>query len=160
MTNRGGMGMRRFAMPAAVLAAAAIWWSTLAWLLLSYVARASAAVNYADAPGQQAVASSFLEKGVLYLVYRGAIVPAAADWLRATFEAHAAEAKVVALVADSPGGSVREGELIIEQLRRIKVTHRLVTVVAAGSSCSSMLRADSIAGTRAPCSRGLSVPDP
>jgi ATP-dependent protease ClpP protease subunit len=42
------------------------------------------------------------------------------------------------LILNSPGGSVEEGERVIDVLRDIRLTHRLETAVFQGATCASM----------------------
>jgi hypothetical protein len=54
------------------------------------------------------------------------------------FEARRAYATRVVLILDSGGGSVAEGERVIDVLGRIKQTHQLMTAVDHGQKCGSM----------------------
>jgi hypothetical protein len=75
---------------------------------------------------------------VLVMVWRGAVQPGISRKIRAAFEKHRDAITTVELRLDSTGGSVKEGERVIEVLREIKRTHKLITTVAAGKRCASM----------------------
>jgi hypothetical protein len=61
-----------------------------------------------------------------------------ADYLRNAWAKYRAVSHRLVLSLDSPGGQVEEGERAIHVLQEIKLTHRIVTVVAHGKQCSSM----------------------
>jgi hypothetical protein len=58
--------------------------------------------------------------------------------IRAAFEKHKDSFSVIEFIINSGGGSVKEGERVIEVLQDIKKTHRLYTGVLAGKTCGSM----------------------
>ena len=60
------------------------------------------------------------------------------DEISAAFEQNKSTIKKVELKLDSVGGSVAEGEKVIDVLKKIKTTHKLYTVVGAGRRCGSM----------------------
>ena len=70
--------------------------------------------------------------------WQGEIAAPMAAQISEAFEARKAGATRFLLLLDSGGGSVAEGERVIEVLRRIKRTHELMTAVAHGQKCGSM----------------------
>ncbi len=75
---------------------------------------------------------------VLVMAWKGAVRKGISQKIRAAFEKHKDAITTVELRLDSTGGSVKEGERVIEVLRDIKRTHKLITAVAAGKRCASM----------------------
>jgi hypothetical protein len=75
---------------------------------------------------------------VLVMTWTGAVRPGMARAIRAAFDKHKDSFRVIKFVVDSGGGSVREGERVIDVLQDIKKTHRLYTGVLAGKRCGSM----------------------
>ena len=61
-----------------------------------------------------------------------------ANQIRDAFESRKGQATRFVLRIASYGGSVAEGERVIEVLRQIKSTHQLETIVAQGDVCASM----------------------
>jgi hypothetical protein len=74
----------------------------------------------------------------LVLQWRGRMAEPMAQQFQAAFDQHRSQANRVVLVLNSGGGSVREGERVIQILRAITRTHRLETYVTHGSTCGSM----------------------
>jgi hypothetical protein len=79
-----------------------------------------------------------LDRGTLHLHYTGPVVQGMADALARTFETNRGQSHRVVLRISSPGGSVDEGERVIDLLRRIRATHKLDTEVLHGDICASM----------------------
>src|SRR5262245_40067709 len=76
--------------------------------------------------------------GTLVRAWRAKVGQPMAAQIKEAFERHRNQGTRVVLTLDSGGGSVAEGERVIEVLRHIKETHRLVTAVAQGQKCGSM----------------------
>src|SRR5687768_14277206 len=72
------------------------------------------------------------------MAWHGESAAPMAAQLNEAFEARKAGATRFVLLLDSGGGSVAEGERVIDVLRRIKQTHELMTAVAHGHKCGSM----------------------
>jgi len=72
------------------------------------------------------------------MAWQGEIAAPMAAQISEAFEARKVGATRFLLLLDSGGGSVAEGERVIEVLRRIKRTHELMTAVAHGQKCGSM----------------------
>lgn len=72
------------------------------------------------------------------LFWDGPIFPPMAQQLEKAIAENKATTKRFLLVLNSPGGSVREGEKVIAELRQLKETHRFDTAVHAGQTCGSM----------------------
>ena len=84
-----------------------------------------------------AVDSKF-DRSTLSIFYAGPVVKGMAAILSETFNRYGGVSHRVRLFLASPGGLVREGEQVIDVLRRIRQTHRLETVVLHGDTCASM----------------------
>jgi hypothetical protein len=76
--------------------------------------------------------------GTTVMSWRGKIAVPMAQQIRHAFEANKRQSKRIVFKLDSGGGSVQEGERVIEVLRTIKETHELETVVDRGGKCGSM----------------------
>jgi hypothetical protein len=76
--------------------------------------------------------------GDLVIAWAGRVMPGMAKFIDSAFARYGKEARYVHLVIDSVGGSVAEGESVIQSLRRIKRTHRLHTLVGQAGRCYSM----------------------
>ena len=74
----------------------------------------------------------------MLLTWHGPIMAPMANQIRDAFESRKWQAKRFAFRISSYGGSVAEGERVIEVLRQIKATHELETVVTQGDVCASM----------------------
>jgi ATP-dependent protease ClpP protease subunit len=72
------------------------------------------------------------------MVWQGAIAAPMAQQIKDAFEERKHQATRFVLILSSGGGSVAEGERVIEVLRQIKGTHELETVVSQGEKCASM----------------------
>lgn len=76
--------------------------------------------------------------GAIVMQWDGGIARPMADVIRAAFKDHLGRGSRVVFRINSDGGSVAEGERVIDVLREIRRTHRLETVVERGSRCGSM----------------------
>ena len=92
----------------------------------------------AHASGQLRLSKSRRHPEVLIMRWKGEVRRGMAEKIHAAFEKHKLSHSVIRLVIDSPGGSVREGERVIQVLQTIKATHRLSTVIMPGKRCGSM----------------------
>lgn len=120
--------IRKLAVPVlAVLAAAA------AAVAASPMARADA-----PAPGRLIVEPSEANDGAITLRWNGRVASPMAAQIRNAFQSQKARSNRVVLKIHSGGGSVAEGEQVIEVLREIRKTHALETVVEQGQMCGSM----------------------
>ncbi len=94
---------------------------------------------YAKTNSGKRVGRARIDKdGDLYIDWKGPITTGMARYLRNSFRVFGDQARRVYLRMDSPGGRVGEGESVIQVLRRIRLTHRLTTVVSNGGKCLSM----------------------
>lgn len=88
---------------------------------------------------QVATAKTYLNNsGTLIIHYKGQIVPETVQYLSNQFEQHRRNTYKIVLALDSPGGNIEAGERVINLLNRIKLTHRLATMVQPGEKCASM----------------------
>jgi len=76
--------------------------------------------------------------GTTVMSWRGTVAAPMAQQIRHAFEANKRTSKRIVFKLDSGGGSVQEGERVIEVLGNIKKTHELETVVDRGGKCGSM----------------------
>lgn len=74
----------------------------------------------------------------IVMFWEGGVARPMADQIRAAFQENRERARRVVFRISSGGGSVAEGERVIEVLREIRRTHRLETVVERGHRCGSM----------------------
>lgn len=74
----------------------------------------------------------------IVMTWVGGVARPMADQIRAAFQDNKDRARRVVFRISSGGGSVAEGERVIEVLRGIRQTHRLETVVERGHRCGSM----------------------
>ncbi|NOT71646.1 MAG: peptidase [Hyphomicrobium sp.] len=74
----------------------------------------------------------------VYLQWRGKIEAPMLSEIDHAFAMHQSRARRIVLSLSSPGGSLDHGAKVVRLLRRIGETHKLETVVAAGSRCASM----------------------
>ena len=72
------------------------------------------------------------------MIWHGAVAAPMAQQIKDAFEERKQQATRFVLMLSSGGGSVAEGERVIEVLRQIKSTHELETVVSQGEKCASM----------------------
>jgi hypothetical protein len=102
-----------------------------------------AALSFADtsavaATGKLKLSKSRLHPEILVMTWKGTVRPGMAKAIRAAFEKHKDSFSIIEFIINSGGGSVKEGERVIEVLQDIKKTHRLYTGVLAGKTCGSM----------------------
>jgi ATP-dependent protease ClpP protease subunit len=76
--------------------------------------------------------------GTVRMIWYGPIAAPMAQQIRDAFEDRRQQARRFVLTLSSNGGSVAEGERVIDVLRQIKNTHELETVVTQGEKCASM----------------------
>jgi ATP-dependent protease ClpP protease subunit len=89
-------------------------------------------------PGVLRVSSPPSAAGTLLLYWDGTIAPPMAAQITQAFEAFRTSRRRIVLALNTGGGSVAEGERVIEVLRRIRITHQLDTTVGPGGRCGSM----------------------
>jgi hypothetical protein len=94
----------------------------------------------ADEVGQGRLRVKLTTSGseILVMSWQGPIAAPMATQISEAFEARRSHATRVVLILDSGGGSVAEGERVIDVLGRIKQTHQLMTAVDHGHKCGSM----------------------
>ena len=78
------------------------------------------------------------EQGKVFLRWSGKIDAPMASRIAEAFERYAGEERTFVLSLSSPGGSLDHGAEVSRQLRKFGESHRLNTVVEAGSRCASM----------------------
>jgi ATP-dependent protease ClpP protease subunit len=88
--------------------------------------------------GELKVGFSNNRVGTVIMTWHGPISAPMANQVRDAFESRKRQATRFVFRLSSHGGSVAEGERVIEVLRQIKSTHELDTVVAQGDVCASM----------------------
>jgi len=111
--------------------------AALAFALALIAAGVSA--NALDLPrGELRVGFSNTRANTMVMTWQGPIAAPMANQIRDAFESRKAQATRVVFRLSSHGGSVAEGERVIEVLRQIKSTHELDTVVSQGDVCASM----------------------
>lgn len=74
----------------------------------------------------------------IVMEWNGGIARPMAEQIRSAFREHQGRGSRVVFRINSGGGSVAEGERVIDVLREIRRTHRLETVVERGARCGSM----------------------
>ena len=74
----------------------------------------------------------------MVMSWNGPIAAPMANQIRDAFESRRQQAKRVLFRISSHGGSVAEGERVIDVLRQIRTTHLLETTVTQGDVCASM----------------------
>jgi ATP-dependent protease ClpP protease subunit len=84
------------------------------------------------------VSPSVSRPGTVLLTWNGPIVAPMANQIRDAFESRKRQSTRFVFRISSYGGSVAEGERVIEVLRQIKSTHELETAVTQGDVCASM----------------------
>lgn len=80
----------------------------------------------------------FEQNGALVFVWDKPVAAPMAFRFREAFEAVKAKSDRIVIVLDSPGGALIEGRRVIEEIERMKRTHRVDTRVKAGATCASM----------------------
>jgi ATP-dependent protease ClpP protease subunit len=88
--------------------------------------------------GELRVGFSNTRASTVVMTWQGPIAAPMANQIRDAFESRKRQATRLVLRLSSHGGSVAEGERVIEVLRQIKSTHELETVVTQGDVCASM----------------------
>ncbi len=77
-------------------------------------------------------------EGTVYLRWRGKIDAPMESRIADAFARYRAESRTVVLSLSSSGGSLDHGAMVMRLLQKIGETHKLETVVEAGSRCASM----------------------
>src|SRR5215470_16535820 len=88
--------------------------------------------------GELKVGLSSTGANTVVLTWTGPMMAPMANQIRDAFESRKHQARRFLLRVSSYGGSVAEGERVIEVLRSIKATHELETTVMQGDVCASM----------------------
>lgn len=123
------------------LSSAALWLgAALMMALLSHAAHAAS-------PHLRAAVSK-KHPDILIMQWHGRIQAPMSLEISEAFERNKDKVKGIELRLDSGGGSVKEGERVIEVLQTIRKTHDLHTVVGAGRSCGSMCVFIYVQGTK------------
>jgi len=92
-----------------------------------------------DAPrGELRVGLSNTRPNTVHLNWQGPIMAPMANQFKEAIDSRKGQATRFVLRIASYGGSVAEGERVIDVLRQLKATHQLETVVAPGDVCASM----------------------
>ena len=123
--------------------------SPVAFALLAaalFATASSFTAGIAKAEGLNAVTKSGVKvgraivdsNGDLVIAWATTIRPGMADFIRKAFAKYGRTARHVHLRIHSTGGSVMEGESVIQVLRKIRRTHRLRTYVPRAGKCYSM----------------------
>jgi ATP-dependent protease ClpP protease subunit len=84
------------------------------------------------------VSLSTNKPGTIVMSWNGPVAAPMANQIRDAFESRKQQATRILFRISSYGGSVSEGERVIEILRQIKSTHVLETTVTQGDVCASM----------------------
>ncbi len=109
-------------------------------LAAAVILTAGASVATADvpAPGRLTVDPAENTGSEIVLRWTGRIASPMAAQIRSAFETHKGRGDRVVFKIHSGGGSVNEGERVVELMREIRTTHSLETVVEQGQMCGSM----------------------
>jgi hypothetical protein len=92
-----------------------------------------------EAPrGELKIGLSTTRADTVVLTWTGPVMAPMANQIKDAFESRKRQATRFVFRISSYGGSVAEGERVIEVLRQIKATHELETAVAQGDVCASM----------------------
>ena len=78
------------------------------------------------------------EDGAVVFAWREAVEAPMAYRFREAFEASKNRSDHIIIDLHSPGGALIEGRRVIEEIERMKATHRVDTRVGAGGLCASM----------------------
>jgi hypothetical protein len=105
---------------------------------LLFVWRVGPASADDGAQGRLTLGSSESDPGAIVMLWSGRVAAPMARQIRDAFEQRRHTGSRVVLKLSSGGGSVAEGERVIDVLRDIKRTHELETVVEQGRTCGSM----------------------
>ena len=107
-------------------------------LAFSFAASAIPAMAQDLQPGTLRMGQSATRPGTLVLSWQGPIAAPMANQIRDAFESQKRQSSSISFRISSQGGSVSEGERVIEVLRKIRETHELETTVSHGDVCASM----------------------
>ena len=107
-------------------------------LAVALVGQAVPANAWGVQEGRLRIAAADPDNTVVRLSWTGPIAAPMAQQIREVYEDRKQRATRFVLTLSSDGGSVAEGEGVIEVLRRIGTTHALETVVPQGEKCASM----------------------
>ena len=107
-------------------------------LTVSLVAPGAPADALEAQHGSLKVSLSTTRVGTVLMTWNGPVAAPMASQIRDAFESRRGQATRFVFKISSYGGSVTEGERVIEVLRRIKATHELETAVTQGDVCASM----------------------
>jgi len=88
--------------------------------------------------GELRVSPSNTRPNTVLLNWTGPVAAPMANQIKEAFESRKTQATRFVLKIASYGGSVAEGERVIDVLRQIKATHELETAVTQGDVCASM----------------------
>jgi ATP-dependent protease ClpP protease subunit len=105
---------------------------------LSLVAHVIPAAALEVPRGELKVSVSNTRANTMLLTWSGPIMAPMANQIKDAFESRKGQATRFMFRISSYGGSVAEGERVIEVLRQIKATHELETAVTQGDVCASM----------------------
>jgi ATP-dependent protease ClpP protease subunit len=94
------------------------------------------------------------EAGAVVFVWDKAVEAPMAWRFREAYKAAKARTDRIVIVLDSPGGALTEGRSVIEEIERMKRTHRVETRVPAGATCASMCVPIFLAGQKRVASPG------
>ncbi|GJL93221.1 hypothetical protein [Hyphococcus sp.] len=84
------------------------------------------------------VRSDPLDAGTVIFSWTGSVDPPMAHQIGSEFEKWKNQTSRIIIELDSPGGSEIEGDRVIEQINRMKETHKVWTYVGPGRDCLSM----------------------
>ena len=130
-THRGNASLLRWGhwFPAVVMAVA---------FAISLVGQGLSASALELQGGELRISAPNAQNGAVQMSWHGPIAAPMANRIRDAFEERKGQSSRLVLIISSGGGSVAEGERVIEVLRQIKRTHTLETVVTQGERCASM----------------------
>ncbi len=112
--------------------------ASLALCLFALGLGAAPAAAAAPATGKLTLSKSARHPEILVMNWQGTIGPGMADQINNAFERYKGTFTTIEFVINSGGGSVKEGERVIQVMKKIKKTHHLYTGVLAGKLCGSM----------------------
>jgi ATP-dependent protease ClpP protease subunit len=94
------------------------------------------------------------EAGAVVFVWDKTVEAPMAYRFRKAFEAARGKTDRIVILLDSPGGALTEGRSVIEEIERMKRTHRVETRVGEGATCASMCAPIFLAGQERVASPG------